>query len=101
MAYEVVFSASGQRDRDRVVDYLVNDLKSPQAAAHFLDELDGVLGLLEKTPDVFPVSKELRLHRMGYRKALFMNYVAMFRMEGETVLIARIFHQSQDYARLL
>lgn len=58
MAYEVVFSASAQRDRDRVVDYLINNLKSHQAAAHFLDELDGVLGLLEEAPDAFPTSKE-------------------------------------------
>ena len=30
-----------------------------------------------------------------------MNYLVLYRAEGDTVYLMRIFHQSQDYARLV
>lgn len=101
MAFEVQFALSAERDRNRIVEYLLNDLKNPQAAAHFLDELDGIIDTIGNNPLLFARSAEPRLNRLGYRKVLFMNYVALYVFETNLVRIARIFHQSQDYARLV
>lgn len=101
MGYSVVFARAAQRDRDAVVEYLVRVLGNSGAAGRFLDELDAIIANLSVDPCMYEAVQEQRLRRQGYRKALFMNYVAVFRASGDVVYIARIFHQKQDYARLL
>lgn len=101
MACEVVWSLSAEADRDRIVEYLLIELNNRQAAARFMDELDCVIDTIEKAPASFPASAEPRLERMGYHKASFMSYVAIYRTDGNRALMARIFHQRQDYARLV
>lgn len=101
MNCEVVWSFAAERDRDRAVEYLLYNLKNPQAAGHFLDELDRVIELIGGNPTLFAVSTEPRLARLGYRKCLFMNYIALYKVEDDVVKVARIFHASQDYACLV
>ena len=101
MAYDVVWSFSAERDRDRIVEYLLYDLASPQAASHVLDELDKMIVILSDNPKLFALSAESRLARMGYRKYLFMRYVVLYRVEDRTVKVGRIFHTAQNYARLV
>jgi plasmid stabilization system protein ParE len=101
MGYSVVFTRAAQRDRDAVVEYLVRTLDNPGAAGRFLDELDAIIENVDSDPCMYEAVQEQRLHRQGYRKALFMNYVAVFRASCDVVYIARIFHKKQDYARLL
>ena len=98
MAYNVVWSFSAERDRDRIVEYLLYDLASPQAASHVLDELDKMIVILSDNPKLFALSAE---SRMGYRKYLFMRYVVLYRVEDRTVKVGRIFHTAQNYARLV
>lgn len=101
MAYDVVWSFSAERDRDRIVEYLLYDLASPQAASHVLDELDKKIVILSDDPKLFALSAEPRLARMGYRKYLFMRYVVLYRVEDRMVKVGRIFHTAQNYARLV
>lgn len=101
MAYRARLAESAERDRDRIVLYLLDEFGSPQAAGHFMDELDAVIANLEAVAESFPLAREARVARMGYRKALFMNYIALFKVEGDEANVARIFHQSQDYAKLV
>ena len=101
MAYDVVWSLSAEQGRDRIVEYLLYDLTSLQASSHVLDELDKMTDLLSYKPAFFALSAEPRLARMGYRKYLFMRYRALHRVEDHTVKVGRIFHASQNYARLV
>lgn len=103
MAYRVLFTESAEGDRDRVVAYLVDRLGNPQAARHFLDQLDAVADCLESTPPSYPACSEGRLAAGDWRKARLqeMAYVAIFKVEGDCAVIGRIFHTRQNYARLL
>lgn len=101
MAYSVVFAAEVERDRDAVVAYLIDSLCERNAAARFLGELDAVIDVLEKLPESYPLVYEERLAAMGYRRASFMRYLALFKIDGDRVIITNVFHQSQDYARLV
>ena len=38
---------------------------------------------------------------MGYRAMLVNTYVTLYRFDGEKVVVAHIFHQTQDYAHLI
>lgn len=101
MGYSVELSYSAERDRDEIVRYLIDVLDARQAAARFFDELDATIALLEIAPEGCSHVDDERLSGKGYRKAPFMNYLAVFRVEGNRVRITRIFHARQDYARLL
>jgi plasmid stabilization system protein ParE len=103
MAYSVLLSRAAEGDRDRIVEYLLEHLANRQAALHFMSQVDAVVESLETFPLGFPQCEEPRLAAMGYRMALFseMSYVAVFRVKGTSVTVARIFHTRQDYAQLL
>lgn len=101
MGCRVVLARAAERDRDETVEYMIDILGSRAAAAGFLDDLDALFANLERFPHMYPESAESRLARMGYRKAPIGGYVALYRLRGDEVQVARIFHQRQDYARLV
>ena len=103
MACDVLLARAAEQDRDQVVEYLLNRLDSRAAAMHFLDQLDEVIAYVGSHPLGCPLCAEPRLAALGYRKASFpeMSYVTIYRPLGEAVVIARVFHTRQNYARLL
>lgn len=101
MASEVLFTKAAEKDRDLIVLYLFAKLDSPQAASRFLDELDGSIETLGAEPKAFEFARDETLARRKIRRGLFMNYVTPYRVLGNTVVVMRIFHQRQNYARLL
>ncbi|WP_166079049.1 type II toxin-antitoxin system RelE/ParE family toxin [Xiamenia xianingshaonis] len=101
MAYKLVILDEAKREEQDIVDYLVNVLKSPQAAAHFLDELDYQLGLIADNPQLFALSRVPELAQRGYRTVQVNNYIMLYKTEGDLVIVAHLFHQIQDYARLV
>ena len=101
MAFSTLFTQAAERDRDAIVDYLLETLQSRQAAGCFLDELDRLIEVLEELPESFPRAQDRYLAALDLRKAPCMNYLVLCRVEGDTVYLMRIFHQAQDYARLV
>lgn len=53
MAYDLIISERANELIDRLAAYLLNNLKNPGAAAHFLDELDAVYDRLIDNPFQF------------------------------------------------
>ena len=100
MAYKLIVTQRADELIDRLTAYLVNHLKNPGAASHFLDELETIYHRLEENPFQFAVSKDEYLSARGYRDALFeeMNYHIVFRVEEPTVYILGVFHTLEDYA---
>lgn len=103
MAYNLIITERADEQIDRLTAYLLNHLKNPDAAAHFLDELETIYNRLEENPYQFAESKDEYLFMRGYRDALFMemNYHVVFRMDGQSVYILGVFHTLEDYARKL
>ena len=48
-----------------------------------------------------PLSHMQELAARNYQSFPVNNYVCLYKFEHETIYIAHIFHQSQDYARLV
>ncbi len=101
MAYKVIASEQAASDLDSIVGYLVSTLGQPSSARDLLDAYDEVVENLSAYPEMYPRVIDPRLERMGYRKALLKKYVVLYRVQGDSVLLARVFHQSQDYAKLV
>lgn len=75
--------------------------QNPRAAGNFVAEFEYQLDLLREQPLLRPLSHMQELAARNYRSFPVNNYVCLYKFEHETIYIAHIFHQSQDYARLV
>lgn len=101
MAYKVVVLEGAQREIKEIVNYLVNILQSPQAASNFLDEFDHQVDLLKSNPDLFAIPMLPELAAKNYHTSHINNYIMLYSVRNEYVYVAHVFHQTQDYARLV
>ena len=101
MTYNLIITERADELIDRLTTYLVNNLKNPDAASHFLSELEAIYDRLEENPYQFAESKDEYLFMRGYRDALFqeMNYHVVFRVDEQSVFVLGVFHTLEDYAR--
>lgn len=101
MTYKVKILSEAQKELREIVNYLAKVLKSPQAATGFIDEFQSQVVLIKDDPEIFAVSKVGELAAKGYRVAFIKNYVMLYTVRHDTIFIAHIFHQRQDYFRLI
>ena len=103
MAYNLIITQRADELIDRLTAYLVNNLKNPDAASHFLDELETIYDRLEENPYQFAESKDEYLFMRGYRDALFqeMHYHVVFRVDERSVYVLGVFHTLEDFAKKL
>ena len=101
MAYKLIVTERADDLIDRLVTYLVNNLKNPDAASRFLDNLEAIYDRLEENPHQFSESKDEYLFLRGYREALFpeMNDRVVFRTDKHFVYILGVFHTLEDYGK--
>lgn len=101
MAYKPVILPSAAREYREIVHYLVKVLCSPQAARRFMAEFDRQVDLICAMPETHALSRMPELAARGYRSFPVNSYLVLYRIVDDTVVIAHIFHQSQDYTRLV
>ena len=101
MAYRRVILASAQVEFESIVEYLAVQLASPMAAERFMAEFEHELDVVCDMPEIHALSRMPELAALGYRPMYFTNYVALYCFDGTQVVIAHVFHQTQDYARLV
>lgn len=101
MGYRLSITREAQREYRDIVSYLVTVLKSPQAARHFMVEFDAQVESVRDYPEAFSLCHLPELAARGYRSVSVMRYTLLYTVRGDEVIIAHIFHQSQDYARLV
>lgn len=99
MNYDLIITQRAQLMLDRLVDYLMFEIESIQAATHLLDEIAIVYQRLKENPFQFPRSKDWYLHQKQYREVVVsnMNYIVIFKVEKNTVSVLGIFHQLEQY----
>ncbi|MBC3898663.1 type II toxin-antitoxin system RelE/ParE family toxin [Acetobacterium malicum] len=101
MQYNLIITESAAELLDHIVNYLVNQLKNPQAAGNLLAEIEHVYDNLECNPKMYAYSDDHLMKSRGYRKALVphYNYIIIFRIEEEThtIYIMGYFHELELY----
>ena len=101
MAYKVSILESAQREFQEIVNYLLNILKSPHAAENFINEFEYQVSLIKSDPRIFAVSKMPELAAKEYRVTFINAYIMLYTVRDNGIFITHIFHQRQDYARLV
>ena len=96
---EVVITKTAQLEYLSIVSYLEGALGSPQAAQSFKKEFKAQMMQLRDMPELFSVSAMPELKAKGYQIVHINNYLAVYKLKGDTAYVAHVFHQSQNYAR--
>lgn len=99
MACDVRIQPTALRELEGIVAYLTG--LGPSTASAFLDEWEHLLEGLHDGTVSHRVSRFDALARLGYHTALVRGYVVLYFKEDDDVVIAHLFHQSQDYAKLV
>lgn len=101
MTYNVAILKSARYEYESIVGYLAQILKNPRAAGNFVAEFEYQLDLLREQSLLRPLSHIRELATRNYRSFPVDNYACLYKFEHDAIYIAHVFHQSQDYARLI
>ena len=99
MACRVKIQPTASKELEGIVAYLPSF--GPNTAASFLNEWENALERLREESVIHRLSRFDILARLGYYAILIKGYIALYFIEGGDVVIAHLFHQSQDYANIV
>lgn len=100
MAYRLIITEHAEELIDKLILYLMFHLKNEQAASHLLSGLEHIYSRLEVNPLQFPICKDKYLAAKEYREAIIphMNYILIFQILDNSVIIMGVFHQLENYS---
>lgn len=101
MACSYVFLDSAMEELAEAAAYLSAVTGSNKAAGNLLDDVQRALEATCEFPTMHAVSRIPQLAEKGYRVVLIGSYALLYLFENETVFVAHVFHQRQDYAHLV
>ncbi len=99
MAYKVRIQPTALQELENILEYLLSF--GPNTASRFLDEWEDTIEHLRNESVEHRLSKFESLARLGYHTVLIKSYIALYFKEGNNIVIAHLFHQSQDYANIV
>ena len=99
MAYDVKVLPTAEFEVEDIVEYLSGFGMQP--ARHFIEDYRRQLELLASGVIDYGLCKLPEVAKLGYRVCRFNSYIMLYYFEGNAVVIAHVFHQRQDYARLV
>lgn len=103
MGYKVVMAESAEKAFDRFVTYLLFEKKSEQAARNLLNDFEATKISLSNVAGSLKLCDNPKLKELGYRRINFLShrYFMLYRVEENTVYVDGIFHELQDYEKVM
>ena len=99
MAYDVKILPTAEIEVEGIAEYLSGFGMQP--ARRFVEEYRHQLELLSSSVIDYGLCKLPEVAKLGYQACRVNSYIMMYHFEGDAVVIAHVFHQRQDYARLV
>ena len=81
--------------------YISNKLQNPVAAENTILRIMTSLRLLTQHAEAGPSVEAATGYKTDLRLLVCGNYIAIYRIDGKTISVARVFNGRQDYLRLL
>lgn len=99
MALNVRVLPEAENELDEIAAYLAGH--GPNTLKNFLDKYEEQLDHLATGSIDYGLSKLPELARLGYKSCHINSYIMLYFIEKDELVVAHIFHRSQDYARLV
>ena len=97
---KLILTAEAKRDLTVLKGYITSRLKNGAAALRVVGSITKELHSLERFPNMGHIV-ESNLNQSGYRVLVCGNYLAFYRVEGDTVYVDRILYGRRNYMVLL
>ena len=97
---KLVFSPAAKTDLDKAAGYIANVLRNPGAARKFVQDMKKHIQILHDFPEMGTPFESADGEAI-YRRLVCGNYVALYRLDGDTVYVDRILYGRRDYMALL
>lgn len=103
MAYRLIITERAEELLEQLVNYILYKFRNEQAAGHLLDGIEQLYDRLQDNPYQFADCRDSFLKSKGYKEAIVKNvdYILIFRIEGNVVYVLGIFHQLENYKNKL
>lgn len=103
MDYKVVITEGAEGDLDVFVTYLLFEKKSEQAARNLLNDFEATKISLSNVAGSLKLCDNPKLKELGYRRINFLShrYFMLYRIEENIVFVDNIFHEMQDYEKMM
>ena len=98
---KVTITKNAEKDMMSIYEYILNDLKSPQTALKYFNQLASSIHSLHLFPARCPIVKEFIKLGIRIRRLNVNNYAVFYKYENNTVTILRVFHASSNLEKLI
>lgn len=99
MGYRLNITDRAEELLDQLVNYILFKFKNEPAAIQLLDGMEQLYDRLEDNPYQFADCRDSFLKSKGYKEAVVknMDYILIFRIDGDVVYVLGVFHQLENY----
>jgi plasmid stabilization system protein ParE len=99
MIYKVKVTINAEEDLDNIVNYLQYEKRNSQAASNLLLDFEKTVKRLSYSAGSIMLCSNTYLNERGYRRIGLEHYryFLLYRIENDTVVIDKMFHELQDY----
>ena len=99
MGYRVIITPPAKRRLDLYIGYTANVLKNRTAAKNIRTDARETKSRLSENADKLKTCENPILAKFGYRMIRFKrhDYIMIYRLEGNVVIVDGMFHELQDY----
>jgi len=99
--YRYEFTPLAEQDLDEILDYISNDLFSPQSADRLLDRIEQEVESVCDFPFSRPLVADQILSAKGYRIIVVENFNLFYIIEDGVIVIYRVLYGRRNYTELL
>ncbi len=87
MAYNLIFTDAFEKDLDSILDYIINKLYNPTAAARLYKNVKSTFAKITELPEMYPLHPLKRLSEKGFRFCQVGNYLMFYTIDHEHKII--------------
>lgn len=98
---EVKITKNAEKDMMLIYEYILNDLKSPQTALKYFNQLASSINSLNLFPERCQIVKEFIKLGIKISRLKVNNYAVFYKYENHIVTILRVFHASSNLEKLI
>ncbi len=98
---EVKITKNAEKDMMLIYEYILNDLKSPQTALKYFNQLASSINSLNLFPERCPIVKEFIKLGIKIRRLNVNNHAIFYKYENNIVTILRVFYASSNLEKLI
>ena len=86
-----------ERDLEKIVDYIQDDLQNPAAAERFVTAVEEAIQLRRSYPEAFQAFYTIKKREHPYYRISVGNYEILYVIIGDVMEVRRIFYRRQNW----